>query len=473
MSKTGVSKNWSLQKSFDGREYSAFPTGNKPSGYQTAPTLLALDIVAGSLTGGENNKGAYVTAFMYGAGRQADLGTSAGAKIFFRDPGGDNTWHEIDNYRFLLLNRTFSKTQVQEIGFQIGSFGGAIPTGQRANAAVVLDVKATVNGVDSNVLTGYFTVQQGRFWFVDAGVGNDSTGVVNDITKPFRYIQFSTDGNTTYTGIWAVTTAQGDTGLRGGDTIVWKGNTVWRDNNGSDNRLVRFRNPQHAGTAPTGAVGKGYINFIRYPGAVLGHTPHAASWADPSAGRGGIHGIDSGHVDTAGAYVVLSGLTLSSAANSSTSDGSPVNLQQGADFWRVMNCDVSWPTVNLGLAGGVTGQGDGVVVAFNNIHDVGNEPNTKTNHGIYAGTSNEVGDPLSHNWEIMYNWVHDIQGGSGIQFYDSQGSGDTFTGMKVHHNWIQAISKNGITMAGGVRSADIWNNILVDCNNGAQGWQLI
>lgn len=475
--KNAVAKRWTnvagtgqIIPSFDGRRYSKWRDGDKPAGAQTAPTLIALDLVAGSLTGGESNKGAYLTAFVYGCGRQADLGQSTGAQILFRDPLGDNAWHGADNYRYLITSRTFSKTQALEIGFQIGAL-----TGSGTAAGRVLDVKMTVNGVDSNILSAYFTVQPGRFFFISKASGNDTTGVIDDITHPFAEIQVDTSaGNgTSYSGVCAVTVPTGGAGFRGGDTMVLMDSTPWTSNLGADSRFFRFRIAQHAGTAPDGTVGHGYVNFVRYPGTIGGHAPHAPTWNDPASGRGGFNGIDSGHAGTAGSYVAISGLTLVSSPTSTRTDGAPINLQQESNFWRVVNNDVSWNTTTIALSGGIVGQGDNVFVAFNKVHDVNCDQSSMTNHGVYigSGSQTQVGTaivgPASDAWEVCYNWITNIVGGSGLQ-WNQTNSADTFKNHLVHHNWIETTGKNGVTGASCLESAKIWNNVIIGACVGPQ-----
>ena len=152
--KDAIGKNWVLSPSFDGYLYSAYPDGDKPSGYQTTPTLIDTDIRSGSLTGFENNKGCYLRLYGYNLGRQNTLGTASGARVYLRDPLGDNAWHEVDNYRALNSSRVYSTHQVIRIIVQVGTLGGSITVGR------ALDVKITVNGVDTNILTGWFTVQK-------------------------------------------------------------------------------------------------------------------------------------------------------------------------------------------------------------------------------------------------------------------------------------------------------------------------
>ena len=218
--------------------------GQDFASYQTAPTLIDTDINSGSTTNGENSKGAYVSLFGYAFGTQAALGTASGARVYFRHPGGDNTWHEVDNYRALNGSRVFATHQVARIIVQLGALGSIA-------AGAVCDVKVTVNGVDSNILTGHFTIQPGHFFFVSTS-GNDGTGAKNNIAAPFRYLQ-QANGGSTFTGVFDPTT-----GVKPGDTIVLRAGT-WSDQTGYESKWIRPYN--QTGTAPNGSANNGYIHI--------------------------------------------------------------------------------------------------------------------------------------------------------------------------------------------------------------------
>jgi hypothetical protein len=140
-------------------------------------------------------------------------------------------------------------------------------------------------------------------------------------------------------------------------------------------------------------------------------------------------------------------------------------VQYSAGPWRVINNELGpWPAAIHSLAAGVSGHGNGTTVLGNLIHDIACT-GASENHGIYA-------DSGALNWEIAYNWIHDITGGNLIQFFDNVGlSGNSytgfpagwtgFTGMKIHHNWMENSGKYGLNMADGIQSGAIWNNVIV------------
>ena len=75
-----------------------------------------------------------------------------------------------------------------------------------------------------------------------------------------------------------------------------------------------------------------------------------------------------------GEYVAISNLHLEASATTA-SDGAPINLQYSAGPWRIVNNDLGpWPSTlaapNNAKAGGISGEGAGVVILGNDIHDI-------------------------------------------------------------------------------------------------------
>jgi hypothetical protein len=196
----------------------------------------------------------------------------------------------------------------------------------------------------------------------------------------------------------------------------------------------------------------------------MGNRIEDVHYSTPANTKGGFQGASSAYFGTTGDYVVISNLRMDVDANA-TSDAAPVNLQYSNGPWRVVNNELGpWPSVIHSLAAGVSGHGDGTAVYGNLIHDfacVG----ASENHGIYA-------DSGASNWDIGYNWIHDITGGNLIQFYDNVGLAGNdyvgfpagwvgFVGMKIHHNWLEVSGKYGLNMADGIVSGRIWNNVVI------------
>jgi hypothetical protein len=375
-----------------------------------APYLAYTDLVAGPTSGGEGDKGVYLSLFgtNFGSGKPG-----AAVKVLI---GGV----EVDNYRYLGPSR--GRRDLQQITVQVGALGHPAP-GRPLPVAVV------VNGVSSNT-DHTFTVQPGDIRFV-AVTGDDVTAVKNDITHPWRCVQRPAE-----TGALSASQPGDVIVLRGGPGVVWS-------DVGYDNRWFRFR--RTTGDAPTGSKGHGYISIIAYPGEDVHYVP-------PPNTSGGIHGIGEDYPQFSD-WIVISGLHIESVADS-RSDGAPVNLQAYSDHWRVVNNELGpWPSApeKGNKAGGLTGNGKSIAILGNNIHDIGGGTE---NHGIYL-------DSGSDDVEIAYNLIHGIQGGNLIQTYDNLG-GQPLERIAVHHNLIYTGERYGLNISEGTHSFRAWNNVIYD-----------
>jgi hypothetical protein len=376
-----------------------------------SPKVLYTDIVSGPISGGENNKGIYLSLFGYNFGTASGLGTLT--KVFINNV-------EVDNYRYLGVSK--GRTDIQQITVQVGAIGNPVP-------GVPLPIKVEVNGVASNV-NNTFTVQPGDILFVSK-TGNDSTAVKNDINHPWRYLQTSTEG-----GAYSALNPGDVIVVRGGDTVVW--NDV-----GFEKRWIRFR--RKTGTKPNGIKGNGYIAILAYPNEYVHYVP-------PASTSGGIHGVGDSYPEFSD-WIVVSGLHIESAAKS-LSDGAPVNLQVKSDHWRVVNNELGpWPAANTAAdkAAGVVGNGTDVVIFGNNIHNIGGGTE---NHGIYIDTG-------ADNVDIGYNIIRDVTKGNLIQFFDNLGTAN-ITNVSVHHNVIKNGGRYGLNISEGIESLRAWNNVISD-----------
>lgn len=399
-----------------------------PKQVMTAPSIIDLSITSGSRVGGENGKGAYLSVFGRGFGDPAALGTAVGARVYV---GGV----EVDSYRELSGARTYDINRVQRLTVQIGALPGLVD-GQAYHVQVL------VNGVGSNA-DHDFMPNPGDFYFVDPVTGNDTTGIKNDQSKPFRYLQ-NANGGATFTGIWAPGK------LKAGDTIVLRGGT-YQDQNGFEGHWCRFQH--QTGSPPTGSVGTGYVHIVAYPGEDV----HAIC-----AGAGGIHGPGTANDNSGyGKYWSVSSLRIECGA--AALDG-PVNLQSGSDHARIFDCELGpWPSStvapNNAKAGGVAGNGDGARVMFNHVHDIdceaGHVHTALENHGIYLDGSNRC----AKNCEVAYNWIANIRGGSGAQYYN-QVADDVLSGHHFHHNFIDVVAKDGLNCNSTLQSLDAYDNII-------------
>ncbi len=395
----------------------------------SAPIVSYTDALSGPVAGGENNLGGYLSIFGSNFGSASGLGTTT--KVYI---GGI----EVANYRYLGAAKVGAKLGLQQITVQVGNLNLPLGTAE--------PVKVVVSGAASNV-NNTFTPNPGRILFV-ALTGNDDTAVANDITHPWRHLQTTTGG-----GAHAV--------MHAGDHVVIRGGH-WTDV-GMDTAWFRFRYPQQEGTAPTGAANTGWVHFTAYPGPIKGNAPEDVHYTTPANAKGGFQGANSAYFGTTGDYVSISNLHLDMDAHA-TSDAAPVNVQYSAGPWRVVNNELGpWPSAIHALAAGVSGHGNGTMVLGNHIHDIACT-GAFENHGIYA-------DSGASNWDIGYNWIHDITGGNMVQFFDNVGlAGNNyvgfpanwkgFAGMKIHHNWMENSGKYGLNLADGILSGSIWNNVI-------------
>lgn len=403
------------------------------AGIGSAPLILFTDIVSGSRVNGENGKGCYLSIFGLNLGTQANMGTSAGAKVFI---GGV----EIDNYRGLDISVVNGVRpgfpSIQRLVTQIGALAGLSDGTSYAISVVVNGLASNPNDpARGNPLV--FTPNPGHFFFVDTVSGSDSTGVRDDITHPYRYIQHYSGSSPVSPSVFA--------SIQPGDTVVIRGNggTPITDQVGFDNRLMRFA--ANGGNVPTGSSGTGYIHFTAYPGSG-GSGVEDVYVLTPNGGEGGFMGTDTVHARPNanwGQYWTCSNMRSSCQGTLGSTDASNFNLQNSADFTRFVNLDVQWPSTDTGSAhqkaGGVVGNGHFVSVFGCNIHNIaGGDPSSLENHGIYFDGSNTC----AQNVEIGYCTMINCTTGQNLQFHNQDAS-DFFLNIYIHHCWAEVSGKYG------------------------------
>lgn len=403
----------------------------------TVPIVLYTGVSSGPLTGGEDNMGAYLQIFGKNFGNFSDLGTNT--KVFI---GG----HEVAKYMVLSQSKVSAMLGIQRLIVQVGALGGA-------TLGVPIDIQVRVNGVYSNA-SCTFTPNPGRMIYVSLS-GDDSTAVPGDITKPFRHLQLP---SRFAGGVYPILTAGDQVVVRGGDWSDLGFQTAW----------FRFRDASAQGSIPTGAPNTGWINFMAYPGEDV-------HYSTPVGGnKGGFQGPGMPFESTTGEYVGIFDFRMD-VPGGSTGDAAPVNMQYTGGRWRIVNNDLGpWvagasPVLN---AAAITGKGREVFIYGNRLHHIEGTAELQ-NHGIYAGTA-------TYDWDVGYNWIHDITGGSHIQFNDSdagtgvlntpEGLWMGFTLCRIHHNWLEQCHKYGIVFAdlgyensttAGTLQAQIWNNVFI------------
>jgi hypothetical protein len=387
------------------------------------PLLVYTDIVSGPNSGGENNKGIYLSLFgkKFGAG---GLGRSVKVLI-----GGV----EVDNYRSLKPSR--GRPDVQQLTVQIGALG-------KPKLGVPLPIKVVVDGVESNDnLT--FTVNPGQILFVDNIKGNDGTAVIGDISRPFRHVQTARLEE----GAWGK--------VKPGDFIILRGTGVpWTDR-GYQNYFLRTRDK--SGTAPTGVPGSGPIGLMGYPDEdVFIYQPYDEKLEEIRA-TGAISAVNGLSFPGMGQWFTISNLRVEGGGH----DGA-INIQVRGHHWRVVNNELTAATAVKNIeakAGGIVGNGAGQAWLGNRIRDVYCGPangGPLHNHGIYIDGDGD--------YEIAYNVIENIPGGSGFQTYVNGSNGsNTTSNIRFHHNLIDRVGKHGINLAEGTKSnIEVFNNIVAN-----------
>jgi hypothetical protein len=446
--KNVAAKTWSITPSFDGLRYSAYPAGDKPAGYQTSPKIVGTDIRAITLVNNYNGLGSWFQVLGYGMGTDANKGTSTGCKVFLRDPAGDNVWYEVVSYLKIGKSRTYNWKQLMSCWVQVGSLGGSQVAGR------ALDLKITVNGVDSNILTARMINQGARDFYFASPAGNDSTGIKNDINHPYRYVQNASGG--TYLGIWA--------SWKPGDTIVIRGNAGnWTDQLAAcNNRWAQFpwgpAFPVTTGADPVGqagAVGKGYYTFYGYPLEDV----HAIF-----NNGGGIHGCDSARAQAgSGSYVQIANLRMETQGGSAR-DAGGVNFQAGAGHWQV-GCVEHGPWVagssSVLNCSGIGGQCNDTEIIDCYVHDIEGLSDLQ-NHGYYVGgVSGGTGyNNATTNTKFRYCVATNCSGGSNFQFYWQEGSNSNYmTGNAMEHCYADTCAKYNYNIGDSSVSMDLFNCI--------------
>lgn len=270
-----------------------------------------------------------------------------------------------------------------------------------------------------------FTQTAGSVLYVSLA-GDDTTAKAGDLTRPWRTVQRSTSERS---GALAVAKA--------GDVIVLRGGTY--SDIGFQSRWIRLLTTKD-------------VAFVSFPGEAVTYT----------AGRGGgIHGPDSGHANQS-TGITISGLKIVSPSTAD-SDGAPINMQYGANGWRLVNNDLSWPGASSSAkAGALTGHGSDVSVLGNHLHHV---DGSQENHGYYI----DGGDGNNGPYEIAYNLIEKVSAGNLLQTYDPL-SNTGIRGVNVHDNELRDGGRYGLNLGEGTVSFTARNNLIT--NTGLAGVRL-
>ena len=379
-----------------------------------APLVLYTDLISGPNSGGENDKGAYLSIFGKHFGH-GGLGTRTRVYI-----GGA----EAAVYRY--LGPSHGRRDIEQISVQIGRLGSP-PLG------VPLPIVVKVDGIPSNA-DRTFIVNPGRILFVDNVRGNDRRARIGDIRRPFRHVQTQDLSE----GAWGE--------VRPGDIIVMRGaGTAWTDI-GFERYFMRFRDK--SGTPPRGRRGTGPIVLMGYPGEDV---YIRGSLAGGMTG-GCISAINGQTYPGIGQWAVIADLRIDCEGY----DG-PVSEEIHGNHWRVINNDLSASTAptsgsHVPRMAGITGNGYDSVWLGNHIHDIQGSP--QESHGIYID-----GDG---SYDIAYNLIEKIRSGNGFQTYSNGTNGSSTIGhVSFHHNLIHDVSKHGLNIADGSQEdIAIYDNVV-------------
>jgi Right handed beta helix region len=400
-----------------------------------APIALYTDIASGPNSGGENDKGIYLSIF------GVNFGSSlAAVKVRI---GGV----EVDNYRYLGPSR--GRPDVQQITVQVGALGNPA-------ALTALPVTVAVNGVESNA-NRTFMVIPGKIYFV---APNGSDAAAGTFEAPFKTVQ-KPDGVRLAFSIESAKNAGAYGRVRAGDFVVLRGGTYRDVGFGGTAGTGYFLQTENKSGCPPGNLcaqgggqSSGPITLMGYPGetAFIDRTNTLGN----DKGGGGISSADTARQSLGyGAWWNIVDLKIESGFN----DG-PINTQRGGvnplgGHWRVVNNELTADSCRFSTkcrAGAIAGGGSNEYWVGNYGHDVYDKPDGLTdleNHGVY------IDGPGSY--EIGYNVLARIVGGNGIQIH----SGEPVDDVYIHHNIISDVGKHGLNLVEGSRNRIvIWSNVI-------------
>lgn len=504
-------------KSSDNLWWGPWPNGDKPAGGAVlagaamtvsaavasilaaaavgAPLILGLDDTNGPTVGGENNNGCYFTIFLQNPGTYADYQSGANTvtvggvavhdvRCLTPIPGSnpDNIWAltvQVGALSGLTINGTTAYPVVVTVG------------GQTPQNPLVSGFYQTINGRNTENIA-YTPNTTDRILFIAETTGVDPTiGVAptgansagnGGFLNPLKNLQTSTGSNfggaLTGQGSSTSTPTSSNT-TPPGTKIYFMGQATYT--NYLTGTLGATQNNRIACPWQITGAPNHSIQISRYPGAPGANSPAVARLIPPTSSaagsnQGGIHGTDGARSITPnsfnsvgyGQYFSVSLLYVAPNTLGTSSDGSPINLQNNATGWRVWGNEVTWPvTPSIEyLTGGLQLVGDSIRASCNFIHDIFGG-NNQENHGVYCGSG--AGSVAVTNTDISFNEIVNITnpsgisvpfGGNGIQMHNASGH---YTGNTVHHNLIDTTIKFGLNISndgGGDVQVDYWCNVL-------------
>lgn len=417
---------------------------------QGTALILQTDIVSGPMggagtTGDENGLGGYISFYGINFGLQAGMGTTTKA---FIGP------QEVDNYRYLgpakvdTIDGMFTPG-MQHLCCQLGALG-ALTNGTN------YPVSITVGGASSNV-DKLFMPNPGKVVWCDTVNGSD-TGTRGGLATPWKTPQLITGGEISGGMVTS-------TNATPGAQLIFRTGTY--STSGKDGCCWRFF--RITGLPPTGATNTGYIHNTAYPGPINGNAIEVITIFRPSGALSGIGGNDNARGIEATPYGTNGfawGITISNFVmnNDPGSQDGPINVGANGANWRICNCELGpWLANVYGKAAGVAGNGPNVVVFGNYIHDIISP--TNENHGVYLDGSQNTNTQgwVAQNWDVSFNFIKNMNGGSGIQLFGNGGpNNEWMNGIMIHHNYINGTAKYGINVADATQTCVVYDNVVMN-----------
>lgn len=442
------------------------------------PLVLYTDITDGPITGGENNKGTYISVFFMVPGGYSgtfgDWGTNSHLTI-----GGV----EVDNYRCLekaVGNGTYGSGNAGEgvgefwgiyrICAQIGAIGN--PTiGSALPVTININGKSPINSSNAGFLLDLdgnqisFTPVNGLIYFfsltgTDQTSGTAPSGTQGTIGNPLRHLQ--TYNGTNFGGaVWGIGggTVTTTNCIPPGSHVIGRGgdysndtsfNGVSSSANGSWCDLFR-----RTGNPPSAASSSGSIVINSYPGPAGANTPERVIFKTLSGNAGGFNmcNTNDSNLPTPWGelgychYITIANLLVwgpSGAYNGNGAAASSVNLQTHAVGFRCVNLDMAIPlTSGSPLTGAIGGYGTNGRRLGNFVHDVFDPSGGLQCHGFYigenTGSNNPAGVGELHGINA-YNYMIRTTGGQGIMLrgaYQTESAPFEVT----HHNIVIGAGK--------------------------------
>lgn len=394
-----------------------------PAAAAEKPVVFYTDIIAGPNTGGENDKGAYLSIF------GKNFGTNLAAIKVFVGAG--------EVARYVSLGASMGRPDVQRLSVQIGP------------AATSGNIKVLVNGVEGNTLEHTFTVRAGDFYYISTS-GSNTTGAVNDITRPYRTANYVMALPEFQAGDFMV--------LRGGNYILSSGNEGLYNNRWLNVGRGSSSNTR-SGTSDTNA-----ITVYGYPGELVN-----VDWGTYTTSS--ISGIKNAvPVD----YYVFANMQFDLKNSGSAA------LEIGSYFDRSVYI-TSPRMVNLRVLGGMANAEQYV----NSVYIQRAENFKLYGMGIGNQSASAWSNLRSHmvyvshaytNGDMGWNYIHDnAYGRAALQIAGDAGGGAPYlhgpgenwgynTNVRVHDNLFRNLPQEAILTNLGAAEIFIYNNVIENAN---------